>query len=62
MDPMDALVLKAIRENGGGPSHRDAIATKLKCSTDEVLVSFEHLGAMDCISFTDDGGRVSSPT
>ena len=44
MDPMDALVLKAIRDNGNATwntNGRDVIASKLKCSTDEVLVSFE---------------------
>ena len=42
MDPMDTLVLKAIRDNGGAPwesNGRDAIARKLKCSTAEVRVS-----------------------
>ena len=28
---------------------RDAIASKLKCSTDEVEVSMEHLAQLDCI-------------
>ena len=55
MDPADALVLKAIRENDNKPwnaNGRDVIAGKLNCSPDEVLVSFEHLAQLDCISFT----------
>jgi hypothetical protein len=44
LDPMDAIVLKAIREAGGTswePNRRAWVASKLKCSTDEVIVSFE---------------------
>src|SRR5579863_3595320 len=43
MDPIDALVLKAIRDNGGATwntNGRDVIARKLDCSHDEVMVSF----------------------
>jgi hypothetical protein len=62
MDPLDALVLKAIRDNGGAtwnPSGRDVIARKLNCSTDEVRVSFDHLAELNCIFFTDGtGGRI----
>lgn len=53
MDPMDVLVLKTIRENN---NHRDMVVSKLKCSVEEVLVSFEHLAQLDCISFTDSTG------
>jgi hypothetical protein len=58
MDPMDALVLEAIRDNGNATwntNGRDVIARKLKCSTDEVLVSFGHLYELDCIFFQDVG-------
>jgi Abortive infection alpha len=58
MDPMDALVLKAVREAGGTswePNRRAWVASKLKCSTDEVIVSFAHLNRLDCIS-ADVGG------
>jgi Abortive infection alpha len=61
MDPMDALVLKAIRDHGAqgwGPSGRDVIARKLNCSYDEVRVSFDHLAELDCISFMDSGPRI----
>ncbi len=64
MDPVDALVLKAIRDNGGATWHsngRDVIATVLKCSADEVLVSFEHLARLDCISFQDSTGPHIQP-
>jgi hypothetical protein len=64
LDPMDALVLKVIREDSGRdrpPSDRDMVASKLNCSRDEVLVSFEHLAEMDCISFTDSTGPRIKP-
>ena len=64
MDPMDAAVLKVIHENGGGkwvPNGRDAIATRLGCSHDEVIVSFQHLAKLDCISFTDSTGPRLQP-
>ena len=41
MDPMDALVVKAVREAGGTswePNRRAWVASKLNCSTDEVIV------------------------
>ena len=53
MDPMDALVLKAVRDKGGASWNRparDAIASKLKCSTDEVMVSIDHLAELACIT------------
>ena len=59
MDPMDALVLRAIRDNGGqtwNTNGRDVIARKLNCSIDDVLVSFEHLAELDCIFFLDSTG------
>ena len=64
MDPMDALVLKAVHDNGNqtwNSNGRDVIARKLNCSTDEVLVSFVHLAAMDCIFFTDSTGPRIQP-
>ena len=64
MDPMDALVFKVIRDNGNGPwipSGRDVIAGKLGCSIDEVVVSFQHLAELNCISFTDSSGPRIQP-
>ena len=64
LDPLDALVLKAIRDNGNStwsPSGRDVIAGKLHCSSDEVLVSFKHLAELDCIYFTDSSGPRIQP-
>ena len=53
MDPMDALVLRAVRDNNkqgwNGDAH-SAIAHKLKCSNDEVAVSLEHLFQLHCVS------------
>jgi Abortive infection alpha len=52
MDPMDALVLKAICDNGRAiwkPPATDLISSKLKCSKDEIMVSIQHLAALDCI-------------
>jgi hypothetical protein len=60
MDPIDALVLKAVREAGGTswePNRRAWVASKLKCSTDEVIVSFAHLNRLDCISLDEVGAR-----
>jgi hypothetical protein len=59
MDPMDVLVLKVIHENGGAqwsPNGRQFIEAHLKCSGDEVIVSFQHLGSLDCVYFTDSTG------
>ena len=64
MDPLDALVFKAIWTNGNqtwNTNGRDVIASKLKCSTDEVLVSFEHLAELDCITFLDKVRRHRGP-
>ena len=64
MDPMDALVLEAIRKNGGGPyvpSGRQTIATSLSCSQDEVVVSFEDLAKLNCVFFTDSTGPRITP-
>ena len=64
MDPLDALVLKAIHENGGGAwssNGRDVVARKLHSSIDEVVVSFFQLADLDCISFTDSGGPRIQP-
>ena len=64
LDPIDALVLKAIHVDGGeswkGPGDNGCvvIATKLKCSIHEVSVSFDHLGKLDCIRFRDIGHTV----
>jgi hypothetical protein len=60
MDPMDALVLKAVREIGVGSwelNRREGVARKLECSTDEVIVSFAHLNRVDCISIDEVGAR-----
>jgi hypothetical protein len=53
MDPMDALVLKAIPRDFQAAINREAIASKLNCSTDDVQVSFDHLLALDCIVLGD---------
>jgi Abortive infection alpha len=64
MDPMDTVVLKAIYANGAQVWHangRDVIASKLNCSTEEVLVSFNNLAELDCIGFIDNGGPPIQP-
>jgi Abortive infection alpha len=64
MDPIDALVLKAVHVNGSQAwqaNGRDVIASKLNCAREEVLVSFEHLAELDCISFTDSAGPRIQP-
>jgi hypothetical protein len=64
MDPMDTIVLKAIRDSGSerwDPNGLDAIASKLDCSRDDVRVSFEHLFDLDCINFRDNGGPRLTP-
>jgi len=37
------------------------LARKLNCSTDEVLVSFNHLAELDCVSFMDSTGPRIQP-
>ncbi len=62
MDPIDALVLKAVRDNRPVPRipvALDAIPSKLKCSTDEVVVSIEHLAQLSCIPAYASGERMS---
>jgi Abortive infection alpha len=64
MDPIDAVVLKAIRDNGNATwniNGRDVIAHKLGYSADEILVSFGHLAEMDCIYFMDSTGARIQP-
>jgi Abortive infection alpha len=64
MDPMDALVLKAIQESGPANPNvngRDVITKKLNCLADEVFVSCEHLASLDCISFLDATGGHTMP-
>jgi Abortive infection alpha len=60
MDPMDALVLEAIRKNGTHPwpsqNGAQTITTSLSCSREEVVVSLEHLAKLDCIWFQDSTG------
>ena len=54
MDPMDALVLEAIRKNGTNEwvsSGVRVVAASLSCSLDEVIVSFEHLAELDLHPF-----------
>jgi Abortive infection alpha len=61
MDPMDVLVLRAIHRNGAmmwAPNGRDVIAGKLKCSSDEVAVSIEHLAELQCIILSTDQPRL----
>ncbi len=53
MDPLDALVLKAVFENGSPvwfPNGRDVLAEKLHKSQNEVHVSFNNLVKLQCIS------------
>jgi hypothetical protein len=64
MDPMDALVLKAIHANGGVPwvpNGRDALRIRLDRPTEEVVVSLEHLAELGCIFFRDSVGGGFTP-
>ena len=56
MDPMDALVLKATHLNRETPE--SAIASKLTLSSDEIIVSVEHLANLNCITRNSDHPRV----
>jgi Abortive infection alpha len=52
MDPIDALVLKAVRDSGPAPwtpSALDALARDLKCSIEEVTVTIDHLAELGCV-------------
>jgi len=49
MDPMDALILKAVYENATGmwsPNGRDFLSKKFNVSEEEVLVSFDNLSKL----------------
>jgi hypothetical protein len=62
MDPLDAIVLQVIREQGAaqwGPSGHEAVVARTKASHDEVRVSFDHMFELGCIGFTDMGHRVN---
>lgn len=59
MDPMDALVLEAIRKKGGEQwtsNGAHAVATSLSRPLDEVVVSFQHLAKLECVYFMDSMG------
>jgi hypothetical protein len=64
MDPMDALVLEAIRKNTTSqwiPSGVQVVAISLSCSFDEVNVSFQHLDKLGCVYFMDNTGPCVMP-
>jgi hypothetical protein len=64
LDPIDALVLRAIYENGGAAwnvSGRDVIASRLGCGVEEVVVSFANLDRLGCAGFTDNTGPRIQP-
>jgi hypothetical protein len=64
MDPMDALVLEAIRKNGGEqwqPSGVQVVVASHSCSREEVIVSFQHLAKLECIDFMDRTGSRFNP-
>ena len=64
MDPMDALVLEAIRKNGGEqwqPTGVQVVVASLSCSREEVIVSFQHLAKLECINFMDRTGPRIDP-
>jgi hypothetical protein len=63
-DPMDAIVFKLVQEHGQTQwtrSGRDAVASRLGCSINDVLVSFSHLATLDCVCFTDGSGTRINP-
>jgi hypothetical protein len=51
MDPIDVLVLKAVHDHPDEwhPGAADSLANLLKCSTDEIVVSIDHLSELDCL-------------
>jgi len=54
LDPLDAVVLEEIRRNGNaswGSTGRDVVAASLQCWREDVLVSFQNLHKLGCISF-----------
>jgi hypothetical protein len=51
MDPIDALVLKAIRDTGPkAPTTVHELERQLKCSIDEAMVSIDHLAELGCVA------------
>jgi hypothetical protein len=62
MDPLDALVLEAVHSNPSGnwvPSGRDHMMAALHVSQEEILVSFENLEKLQCISFPVAGPHIN---
>jgi Abortive infection alpha len=62
MDPLDARVLEEVNKNQSGqwaPSGRDVIKDTLKVSQDEVLVSFENLTKVGCLSWPAHGPHIN---
>jgi hypothetical protein len=62
MDPLDALVLEEVNKNPSGqwsPSGRDTIRGALNVSQDEVLVSFENLTKLQCLSWPASGPHIN---
>lgn len=54
MDPFDVLVFQAIAANPNGnwqPNGRDGIRAGLRCSQEEIQVSFDNLERLACITF-----------
>jgi hypothetical protein len=52
IDPIDALVLKAVRDNGPAqfiPPAPDALGIKFKCSRGDITVSIENLAELSCV-------------
>jgi hypothetical protein len=62
MDPLDALVLEEVNKNPSAnwaPSGRDVIKAALGVSEDEVLVSFEQLTKLECLSWPTMEARIN---
>ncbi len=62
MDPLDARVLKAVSANPSGnwtPTGRDNIASALGVVREEVLVSFENLTKLECLSWPASGPHIN---
>ncbi len=62
MEPLDALVLEAVNKNPSGnwtPSGRDALKAALNVSQDEVLVSFDSLTKLECLTWPVSGPHIN---
>jgi Abortive infection alpha len=62
MDPIDVLVMQEVDKQPSGswsPSGRDFMASALKVTQDEILVSFDNLTRLGCVTWSPTGPHIN---